>query len=142
MARHVRGGRKLKAWVAQAKRNARDTRKRVVEVGYFDDARYPDGTPVAFVALLNEYGLGGRTERPFFRGALARSDDDMARAVREHTDGKRFDALPGLEAAGERLAEEVRASVEHWRDHGGRSALVETGRLRDSVESRMRERII
>ena len=129
--------RKLKAWVSQVKRNAK--RKAVVEVGYFEDAQYPDGTPVAFVALLNEYGLGGRAERPFFRQALSRADADMALAVRLHADGKRFDALPGLEAAGQRLASEVRASIQDWRDRDGRSALVETGRLRDSVESRTRE---
>ena len=62
--RGVRGGRKLKEWIARTKRNARKTA--VVEVGFFEDARYPDGTPVAFIALVNEYGLGGRAERPFF----------------------------------------------------------------------------
>ena len=63
----------------------------------------------------------------------------MKRAVRAHTDGKRFNPLPGIEAAGRRLAEEVRANVAHYRDADGRSALVQTGRLRDSVESRTRE---
>ena len=41
-----------------------------VRVGYFD-ATYPDGTPVAAVALVNEYGSdkAGVPERPFIRNA-------------------------------------------------------------------------
>ena len=137
MAKYVRGGRKLKAWAAKAKRNAR--RKAVVEVGFFEDARYPDGTPVAFVALVNEFGMGSRAERPFFRRSLASANDDMRRAIRTHTKGGDFDPLPALERAGERLAAEVRSSIARYRDPDGRAALVETGRLRDSVDSRTRE---
>ena len=27
-----------------------------LNVGFFENAKYPDGTPVAYVAYLNEYG--------------------------------------------------------------------------------------
>lgn len=49
---------------------------RGVRVGFFDTARYQDGTPVAFVAAVNEFGARGRVnipERPFFRNANHRA---------------------------------------------------------------------
>lgn len=44
-----------------------------VEVGFFDTDKYPDGTSVAYVAAINEYGYvkGGIPSRPFFRTAIA-----------------------------------------------------------------------
>lgn len=41
-----------------------------VEVGFLEDATYPDGTPVAAVAAWNEYGASG-PPRPFFRTMIA-----------------------------------------------------------------------
>lgn len=43
-----------------------------VEVGFFDTDKYPDGTSVAYVAAINEFGYvkGGIPSRPFFRTAL------------------------------------------------------------------------
>lgn len=36
-------------------------------VGWFDSAKYEDGTPVAYVASIQEYGHGPIPPRPFFR---------------------------------------------------------------------------
>ena len=47
-----------------------------MQVGFFDSARYPDGTPVTNVAAWNEFGTqrpDGSVlvpERPFFRNAI------------------------------------------------------------------------
>ena len=47
-----------------------------VQIGFFDTARYPDGTPVTNVAAWNEFGTqrpNGSVlapERPFFRNAI------------------------------------------------------------------------
>lgn len=42
-----------------------------VNVGFMEDATYPDGTPVAAVAFWNEYGASG-PPRPFFRNMIAK----------------------------------------------------------------------
>lgn len=110
-----------------------------VEVGYFPDQRYPDGTPVAHVAAANEYGFGPWTERPFFRRAVRASDSEMRRAVRAKTNTRLLDPTPGLEAAGRALQRSVSASIEQFRDPDGSNALVVTGRMRDSVDVRTRE---
>lgn len=41
-----------------------------MKVGFFEDAKYPDGTPVAQVAAWNEYGTRFHPERPFMQETL------------------------------------------------------------------------
>lgn len=40
-------------------------------VGWFESARYEDGTPVAYVATIHEFGSGAIPARPFMRPAVA-----------------------------------------------------------------------
>lgn len=40
------------------------------KVGWFSSSIYPDGTPVAYVAALNEYGHGSTPPRPTVRPAV------------------------------------------------------------------------
>ena len=42
-----------------------------LKVGFFENARYPDGTPVAYVGYLNEYG-GHNPPRPFMKRTAQR----------------------------------------------------------------------
>ena len=62
-----RGGQKFKRQIDKAQRAVGFKR---VEVGFFSDAKYQDGTPVPEVAAINEFGDGKRKERPFFRNAI------------------------------------------------------------------------
>ena len=43
-----------------------------LQVGWFEGAKYPDGTPVAYVATINEYGYpeGGIPPRSFMRTTI------------------------------------------------------------------------
>lgn len=41
------------------------------KVGWFESALYPDGTPVAYVATIHEFGTGKIPARPFMRPAVA-----------------------------------------------------------------------
>lgn len=40
------------------------------QVGWFPSAKYEDGTPVAYVAAIQEYGSGKIPPRPFMRPAI------------------------------------------------------------------------
>jgi hypothetical protein len=70
-----------------------------VEVGFLEDAKYPDGTYVAAVAEANEYGASG-PPRPFFRTMIAQESPTwgpkLAGALK-HTngDGKKALAIVG-----------------------------------------------
>ncbi|MCJ2136650.1 hypothetical protein MKK69_21810, partial [Methylobacterium sp. J-026] len=71
MAVTVTGGDKLEA---RLKEMASDLRRAsTVEVGWLDGATYPDGTPVALVALINEFGNAahGQPPRPAIRNTIA-----------------------------------------------------------------------
>lgn len=62
-----------------------------VRVGFFSKARYPDGTPVASVALWNEFGTRRdgeehTPERPFFRQAIRQMETDIPEILRNGID--------------------------------------------------------
>ena len=133
----VTGGKRLKRWAARVKRSRRDFK---VEVGFFPDQRYTDEarTPVAYVAASNEFGFGAVRERPFFRAAVRNAEGEMRRNVRKVSSGN-LDMRPGMEAAGRSLQRAVRASIDAYRNPDGTNALVDTGRMRRSVDVRTKE---
>lgn len=82
-----------------------------IRVGFFPEAKYPDGTPVAYVAAIQEFGYpqGNIPARPFLRPTQESKKSDWGRqiagAVRGAIDGKvevaaAFDAL-GSASAGD-----------------------------------------
>lgn len=136
---NVTGGKKFAAWVKRAKRNAR--RAGATEVGFFPGQRYEDGAEVADVAILHEFGLGDLPERAFFRRATETAKPAVRRALRAELKGNAlehpFDIPPEVgREAGQELADEIRRSVEDWRDPSGEAALYDTGKLARSVEVR------
>lgn len=43
--------------------------RKEIKVGFFESAKYPDGTPIAYVAAIQEFGHGPIPPRPFMRPA-------------------------------------------------------------------------
>lgn len=43
--------------------------KKEIRVGFFENSKYPDGTPIAYVAAIQEFGYGPIPPRPFMRPA-------------------------------------------------------------------------
>ena len=82
----VRGGHKLAAALSRAL-SAQGVK--AIDVGFFPEDRYPDGTPTAQVALTNEFGTpgprpqGGKVpERPFFRQAIRKARGEVNEMVK------------------------------------------------------------
>ena len=63
----TRGGKKLDAFLRQGK-TADGVES--VEIGFYPEDKYEDGTPVTNVAAANEFGTGNIPERPAFRQAI------------------------------------------------------------------------
>ncbi len=67
-----------------------------IEVGFFDSAKYQDGTPVAYVAAIQEFGTdkAGRNrnvvipERPFFRAATKTASPKLLKLLKNNIDPK------------------------------------------------------
>lgn len=84
------------------------------KVGWFDSAKYEDGTPVAYVASIQEYGHGPIPPRAFFRPtaikerkAWADNAAQGSKAVLKGTLSAR-DVMDGL---GERAQEDVKETI-------------------------------
>lgn len=75
-----------------------------VEIGFLEDATYPDGTQVAAVAYANEYGASG-PPRPFFRRMIAKESPSWggkiaALAQSTDNDGEKVLRLMGEDIEG------------------------------------------
>jgi hypothetical protein len=79
-----------------------------VKVGFLENATYPDGTPVATVAYLNEVGHKGRfpaPPRPFFRTTVEKEKPTWSKKISKlaemtHYDGPRVLAMMGEDIKG------------------------------------------
>ena len=71
----TKGGQKLNAILLKAEK----ARIKRVRVGFFSTAKYDDGTSVANVAGIQEFGAPavGIPERPFFRQSIAIMEDEL-----------------------------------------------------------------
>lgn len=62
------------------------------KVGWFESAKYPDGTPVAYVAAIQELGHGPIPPRPFMRVAQKKNQEAWKKvaeqAAKNILDGK------------------------------------------------------
>jgi len=91
------------------------SRKRV-QVGYFREAQYPDGMPVAYVASIHEFGYpqgnipARATMRPTAEEKKVAWGRQMAQAVRGAINGKRKFAQ-GLEAIGAQAAGDIGRAI-------------------------------
>lgn len=76
-----------------------------LEVGFLENATYPDGTPVAAVAFWNEFGTLHAPARPFFRQMIAKESPTWAGkiaklAIATGDDGPKVLALMGEDIDG------------------------------------------
>ena len=82
MPKYITGGNKLNAFF----RKAKAAKSHDVDIGFFESAKYPDGTPVAAVAAWNEFGTERIPERPFFRNAIRESKDELLQVLKGNVD--------------------------------------------------------
>ena len=63
----------------------RELQRKQVEAGFFETAHYPDGTPVAYVAAIQEFGSpsNGIPAHPFFRPTIAAQQAAWRESMRE-----------------------------------------------------------
>ena len=111
------GGAKLQAHLRALAEKV--SKSATLKVGFLDGATYPDGTSVAEVAAVNEFGRTVKTNegsyyqlpRPFFRGMISKESphwgDDVGGALK----AKNYDAPDALNAVGESIQEELQQSI-------------------------------
>lgn len=99
---------RLKAYKKQAEK----LKGKSLEVGFFADDTYPDGTQVAEVAYWNEFGIPEKNQppRPFFRQAIADSQSDWIELVRTLIEqGRSIDYV--MTALGSEIVSDIQGSI-------------------------------
>jgi hypothetical protein len=141
----VKGGERLDAYLANlAKKLARNG---TVRVGFLENATYPDGTSVATIAAIQNFGapMAGIPPRPFFSGMVNREAGGwgvkMAQVLKRVDD----DAEKALALMGQGIAGQLRQAIVDTKDpplkpetirrKGFDKPLVDTGHLLASVDS-------
>ena len=90
-------------------------KKSKLEVGFFESAIYPDGTPVAYVAATHEFGNPAEyiPSRPFFRNAISQNDGwkPLATKAMSAVVEGRIELNQALNQMGLKMAADVKDSI-------------------------------
>lgn len=118
-----------------------------LEVGFMSQARYPDGTSVALVAALNEWGTAKSPPRPFFRSMIAAKSSGWGPSAARILVNTNYDTKATLDMLGIGISDQLRASINSNTPppnasstvarKGFSQTLVDTGMLRNSVTYRV-----
>lgn len=107
----IRGGDKLELALSKIAKNVE--RAAEVQIGFLPDAKYPDGTLVALVAAVQEFGSSKRgiPPRPFFRGMINAKSGEWPKAVAELLPANGYDAAKTLDQTGAAIAGQLQESI-------------------------------
>jgi hypothetical protein len=107
----VSGGEKLAEALKQIKDKIRSGAE--VRVGFLENATYPDGTKVATVAALNNFGApeAGIPARPFFSKMIARQSPDWGERFADVLVASNYDAETALALMGDGIAGQLRQEI-------------------------------
>ncbi len=139
----VTGGEKLKARLEEMA--AALAKARSVRVGFLEDARYPDGTSVAMVAAVNEFGNPpSRPPRPFFRGMIRQQSKKWPGEIAQALKHSGYDAEKALDLTGAAIKGQLQEAITTYvgpplkpatvERKGFDKALVDTGHMLASVD--------
>jgi hypothetical protein len=87
--------------------------KSSVRVGFLENATYPDGTPVALVALIQDSGApnAGIPPRPFFRNMIASKSPEWPQAIFDLLKSTNYDTQQTLMLVGDAIKGQLQQSI-------------------------------
>jgi hypothetical protein len=104
----IKGGKKFEAAMAEL---AQKLEGRQLNVGFLNGATYPDGTSVAFIAAMNEFGNGNAPPRPFFRRMVKEKSHEWAPAIGNLLVANKYNVDKTLNIAGEAIKGQLVQSI-------------------------------
>lgn len=90
---------------------ARANKQDVVAVGFLGNSSYPDGTPTATVAAIQEFGTASIPSRPFFRNMVAKDSPTWGASMHAVLSANGYDVEKTLGGMGLLLEGQLRASI-------------------------------
>lgn len=109
MSGNIKGGNKIAARLKQMQEELGRNRK--VEVGFFANSTYTDGTPVAMVAAVQEFGTDKIPARSFMRTTVADKQGQWAKAIAAVMKATGCDAQQALEQLGSVAANDIQEKI-------------------------------
>lgn len=91
--------------------SAKVAQRRTLRVGFLEDATYPDGTSVAQVAAMNNFGTSRAPPRPFFSNMVATEGPSWGEKLARILDANDFDSEKALELMGEGISGQLRDAI-------------------------------
>jgi len=140
----ISGGQKLEGALAEL--SAKITKAATLRVGFLEGATYPDGTPVALVAAIHNFGApaAGIPPRPFFTAMIADKSGEWPAIVAQGLKQWGFDAEAALTLTGEHVRADLQQSIRDFvgvplksatiQRKGFDKALVDTGHMLRSAD--------
>ena len=115
-----------------------------VSVGFLGNATYPDGTNVATVAALNEFGTSKQPSRPFFRNMVSENQGGWGDASAAVLKANNYNTARTLDQVGAAIAGQLRQSIVSFdgaplapstiAKKGFAKQLIDTGHMSNSVD--------
>lgn len=121
----------------------------VVRCGFFADAEYPDGTKVAMIAAIQNFGAPARNipPRPFFTTMISNGERAWPGILASALKARDYDPTAALTVLGHEMEGELRQSIQQTNSpplrpatikrKGSSKPLVDTGRMLNSVISKV-----
>jgi hypothetical protein len=106
----LKGGAKFERAMAELARKIE--KPATLRVGFLEGATYPDGTPVAMIAAINEYGRPPvQPPRPFFRRMIDAKKGEWPAAIAGLLRSTDMDAEKTLNLAGAAIEGQLKQSI-------------------------------
>lgn len=140
----VSGGDKLEKALGEIARRLK--KGATLKVGFLEGARYPDGTSVALVAAIQNFGAPARgiPPRPFFSNMVAEKSPSWAPALGDLLKSTGYDPQAALEMMGEGIKGQLQQSIRNTNSpplsprtierKGFEKPLIDTGHMLNSVD--------
>lgn len=118
----------------------------VLRVGFLENSTYPDGTPTALVAAVQEFGSPANNipPRPFFRNMIASKSGTWGKATADLLKANDYNAEVTLGQVGEGIKGQLQQSIVDTNTppnapatiaaKGASKPLVDTGHMLNSVD--------
>lgn len=107
----IKGGDKLAAAMRDIAKNLK--KGGTLKVGFLEGAKYPNGTPVAMVAAIQNFGAprAGIPPRPFFSNMVKEKSKSWPKAIEENLRRSNYDTALTLERVGEGIASQLQQAI-------------------------------
>lgn len=140
----LRGGTKLERKLAELA--IKLSTPGTVRVGFLAGARYPNGTPVAMVAAIQNYGAprAGIPPRPFFTNMIKAKSPQWGQAIANLLKSTDYNVDQTLRLTGEAIKGQLQQSIRDTNDpplkpatirrKGFSKTLIDTGQMINSVD--------